>query len=89
MIAEKQQQNILRALFASQTHIYILFHLFYGGKKCLYSFLLFSLQTILGVSSLEEVINPKQVIPEYIMYNMTNTSKHGIVILQDKSGWYQ
>ncbi|XP_036207622.1 DEP domain-containing protein 1A isoform X3 [Myotis myotis] len=43
------------------------------------------LQTILGVSSLEEVINPKQVIPQYIMYNMTNTSKHGVVVLQDKS----
>ncbi|XP_057574146.1 DEP domain-containing protein 1A isoform X4 [Hippopotamus amphibius kiboko] len=43
------------------------------------------LQTILGVSSLEEVINPKQVIPQYIMYNMTSTSKHGVVILQDKS----
>lgn len=52
-------------------------------------FLLFSLQTILGVSSLEEVINPKQVIPQYIMYNMTNTSKHGVVVLQDKSGSYQ
>uniref|UniRef100_A0A2K5J8L8 DEP domain-containing protein n=1 Tax=Colobus angolensis palliatus TaxID=336983 RepID=A0A2K5J8L8_COLAP len=34
------------------------------------------LQTILGVPSLEEVINPKQVIPQYIMYNMANTSKH-------------
>ena len=58
-------------------------------KKKPVFFLLFSLQTILGVSSLEEVINPKQVIPQYIMYNMTNTSKHGVVILQDKSGWYQ
>ncbi|KAB0388870.1 hypothetical protein E2I00_005217, partial [Balaenoptera physalus] len=35
--------------------------------------ILIYLQTILGVSSLEEVINPKQVIPQYIMYNMTNT----------------
>ncbi|XP_032152517.1 DEP domain-containing protein 1A isoform X1 [Sapajus apella] len=43
------------------------------------------LQTILGVPSLEEVINPKQVIPQYIMYNMANTSKHGVVILQNKS----
>ncbi|XP_045844269.1 DEP domain-containing protein 1A isoform X1 [Meles meles] len=43
------------------------------------------LQTILGVPSLEELINPKQVVPQYVMYNMTNTSKHGIVILQDKS----
>ncbi|XP_008046631.2 DEP domain-containing protein 1A [Carlito syrichta] len=42
------------------------------------------LQTILGVPSLE-VIDPKQVIPQYIMYNMANTSKHGVVILQDKS----
>ncbi|XP_057396744.1 DEP domain-containing protein 1A isoform X2 [Balaenoptera acutorostrata] len=47
--------------------------------------ILIYLQTILGVSSLEEVINPKQVIPQYIMYNMANTSKHGVVILQDKS----
>ncbi|XP_075413402.1 DEP domain-containing protein 1A isoform X1 [Tenrec ecaudatus] len=47
--------------------------------------LLIYLQTILGVSSLEEVINPRQVLPQYIMYNMTNTSKHGVVILQDKS----
>ncbi|XP_068394113.1 DEP domain-containing protein 1A isoform X1 [Eschrichtius robustus] len=47
--------------------------------------ILIYLQTILGVSSLEEVINPKQVIPQYIMYNMTNTSKHGVVTLQDKS----
>ncbi|KAM9244691.1 DEP domain-containing protein 1A isoform 1-T1 [Dugong dugon] len=47
--------------------------------------ILIYLQTVLGVPSLEEVINPRQVIPQYIMYNMTNTSKHGVVILQDKS----
>ncbi|XP_016020020.2 DEP domain-containing protein 1A isoform X2 [Rousettus aegyptiacus] len=47
--------------------------------------ILIYLQTILGVSSLEEVINPKQVIPQYVMYNITNTSKRGVVILQDKS----
>ncbi|XP_031231857.1 DEP domain-containing protein 1A isoform X3 [Mastomys coucha] len=43
------------------------------------------LQTILSLPSIEELINPNQVIPQYIMYNMTNTSKHGVVILQDKS----
>ncbi|XP_005385320.1 PREDICTED: DEP domain-containing protein 1A isoform X2 [Chinchilla lanigera] len=43
------------------------------------------LQTILCVPSLEELINPNQVIPQYIMYNMANTSKRGVVILQDKS----
>ncbi|XP_052034798.1 DEP domain-containing protein 1A isoform X3 [Apodemus sylvaticus] len=43
------------------------------------------LQTILGLPSIEELINPNQVIPQYIMYNMANTSKHGVVILQDKS----
>nr|XP_002715538.1 DEP domain-containing protein 1A [Oryctolagus cuniculus]XP_008263300.1 DEP domain-containing protein 1A isoform X3 [Oryctolagus cuniculus] len=47
--------------------------------------ILIYLQTILGLPSLEEVINPKQVIPQYVMYNMANTSKHGVVILQDKS----
>ncbi|XP_055966934.1 DEP domain-containing protein 1A [Sorex fumeus] len=47
--------------------------------------ILIYLQTILGVPSLEEVIHPKQVIPQYVMYNMTNTSKHGVVTLQDKS----
>lgn len=45
-----------------------------------------SLQTILGVPSLEEVLQPTQIVPEYIIYNMTNTSKHGVVILQNKSG---
>lgn len=45
-----------------------------------------SLQTILGLSSLEEVLQPTQIVPEYVIYNMTNTSKHGVVILQNKSG---
>ncbi|XP_042321964.1 DEP domain-containing protein 1A isoform X5 [Sceloporus undulatus] len=43
------------------------------------------LQTILGIPSLEEVLNPAQVVPQYITYNMTNTSKRGVVLLQDKS----
>lgn len=68
---------------------FIFYSTYFMGKKKFVFFLLFSLQTTLGVSSLEEVINPKQVIPQYIMYNMTNTSKRGVVILQDKSGWYQ
>ncbi|NXI53849.1 DEP1A protein, partial [Chloroceryle aenea] len=43
------------------------------------------LQTILGLPSLEEVLQPSQIVPEYVIYNMTNTSKHGVVILQNKS----
>ncbi|XP_041254248.1 DEP domain-containing protein 1A isoform X2 [Onychostruthus taczanowskii] len=43
------------------------------------------LQTILGLPSLEEVLQPAQIIPEFVMYNMSNTSKHGVVILQDKA----
>ncbi|OXB66612.1 hypothetical protein ASZ78_013871 [Callipepla squamata] len=43
------------------------------------------LQTILGLPSLEEVLQPTQIVPEYVMYNMTHTSKHGVVILQNKS----
>ncbi|NWR61651.1 DEP1A protein, partial [Bucorvus abyssinicus] len=47
--------------------------------------ILIHLQTILGLPSLEEVLQPSQIVPEYIMYNMTHTSKHGVVILQNKS----
>ncbi|NXP42864.1 DEP1A protein, partial [Leiothrix lutea] len=43
------------------------------------------LQTILGLPSLEEVLQPAQIIPEFVIYNMSNTSKHGVVILQDKA----
>ncbi|XP_033007731.1 DEP domain-containing protein 1A isoform X1 [Lacerta agilis] len=43
------------------------------------------LQTILGMPSLNEVLHPAQIVPRYIIYNMTNTSKRGIVLLQDKS----
>uniref|UniRef100_A0A8D2MCH8 Rho-GAP domain-containing protein n=1 Tax=Zonotrichia albicollis TaxID=44394 RepID=A0A8D2MCH8_ZONAL len=44
-----------------------------------------SLQSILGLPSLEEVLQPAQIIPEFVMYNMSNTSKHGVVVLQDKA----
>ncbi|KFO23220.1 DEP domain-containing protein 1A [Fukomys damarensis] len=47
--------------------------------------ILIYLQTILCVPSLEELIDPSQVIPQYVMYNMANTSRRGVVILQDKS----
>ncbi|XP_061859495.1 DEP domain-containing protein 1A isoform X2 [Colius striatus] len=47
--------------------------------------ILIHLQTILGLPSLEEVLQPTHIVPEYVIYNMTNTSKHGVVILQDKS----
>uniref|UniRef100_A0A8C2TV64 DEP domain containing 1 n=1 Tax=Coturnix japonica TaxID=93934 RepID=A0A8C2TV64_COTJA len=47
--------------------------------------ILIHLQTILGLPSLEEVLQPAQIVPEYVMYNMTHTSKHGVVILQNKA----
>ncbi|NXB82375.1 DEP1A protein, partial [Donacobius atricapilla] len=43
------------------------------------------LQTILGLPSLEEILQPAQIIPEFVTYNMSNASKHGVVILQDKA----
>ncbi|NWX46603.1 DEP1A protein, partial [Steatornis caripensis] len=49
------------------------------------SIILIHLQTILGLPSLEKVLQPTQIVPEYVIYNMTNTSKHGVVILQNKS----
>uniref|UniRef100_F6WM34 DEP domain containing 1 n=1 Tax=Monodelphis domestica TaxID=13616 RepID=F6WM34_MONDO len=47
--------------------------------------ILMHLQTILGISSLEEILDTTQIIPQYIIYNMTNTSKHGVVVLQNKA----
>ncbi|XP_008936988.1 PREDICTED: DEP domain-containing protein 1A, partial [Merops nubicus] len=47
--------------------------------------ILMHLQTILGLPSLAEVLQPSQIVPEYVMYNMTNTSRHGVVVLQNKS----
>ncbi|NXS60339.1 DEP1A protein, partial [Brachypteracias leptosomus] len=47
--------------------------------------ILIHLQTILGLPSLEEVLQPSQIVPEYVIYNMTNTTKHGVVILQNKA----
>uniref|UniRef100_A0A4W3GDU7 DEP domain-containing protein n=1 Tax=Callorhinchus milii TaxID=7868 RepID=A0A4W3GDU7_CALMI len=46
---------------------------------------IFSLQKILGPASLEEVLDFSQVLPQHITYNVQNVSKHGVVILQDKS----
>ncbi|NXO27667.1 DEP1A protein, partial [Cisticola juncidis] len=43
------------------------------------------LQTLLGLPSLEEVLQPAQIIPEFVMYNLSNTSRHGVVTLQDRA----
>ncbi|NXA03893.1 DEP1A protein, partial [Sapayoa aenigma] len=47
--------------------------------------ILLHLQTILGLPSLEEVLQPEQVDPQHVLYNLSHTSRHGVVILQDKS----
>ncbi|XP_054836549.1 DEP domain-containing protein 1A [Eublepharis macularius] len=49
------------------------------------SIILIHLQTILAVPSLEEVLHPAQILPQHIVYNMMNTGKRGVVVLQDKS----
>ncbi|XP_071983473.1 DEP domain-containing protein 1A isoform X2 [Engystomops pustulosus] len=46
---------------------------------------LIHLQKILALPALDEVLDPAQMNPGHIMYNMTHTSKHGVVFLQDKS----
>ncbi|XP_049341469.1 DEP domain-containing protein 1A isoform X1 [Astyanax mexicanus] len=43
------------------------------------------LQKLLGLPSLEEVLNPAQVNPRFIVYNMTKVNKHGVVTLEDKT----
>lgn len=55
-----------------------------GQKKiyCVFT----SLQKLLGLPSLETVLNPAEVSSHFIMYNMTKVNKHGVVTLDDKTG---
>ncbi|KAJ4943841.1 hypothetical protein JOQ06_006335 [Pogonophryne albipinna] len=43
------------------------------------------LQRILGVASLDEVLDQRYVNPQNIVHNMTNVNKHGVVTLDDKT----
>ncbi|XP_063057779.1 DEP domain-containing protein 1A isoform X2 [Engraulis encrasicolus] len=43
------------------------------------------LQKILGLSTLEGVLDLSQVNVEHIVYNMTHVNKHGVVNLEDKT----
>uniref|UniRef100_A0A673ZJB0 DEP domain containing 1a n=1 Tax=Salmo trutta TaxID=8032 RepID=A0A673ZJB0_SALTR len=43
------------------------------------------LQKTLGLTSLEDVLDPRHVNPQNIVYNMTNVNKHGVVTLEDKT----
>lgn len=45
-----------------------------------------SLQKLLGLPSLEDVLNPAEVNSHFIVYNMTKVNKHGVVTLEDKTG---
>ncbi len=45
-----------------------------------------SLQKVVGSESLEDVLDPAQVNPQFIVYNMTKVNKHGVVSLEDKTG---
>ncbi|XP_016146974.1 DEP domain-containing protein 1A-like [Sinocyclocheilus grahami] len=43
------------------------------------------LQKLVGSGSLEDVLDPAQVNPKFIVYNMTKVNKHGVVSLEDKT----
>uniref|UniRef100_A0A8C1D2C6 DEP domain containing 1a n=2 Tax=Cyprinus carpio TaxID=7962 RepID=A0A8C1D2C6_CYPCA len=43
------------------------------------------LQKLVGSGSLEDVLDPAQVNPQFIIYNMTKVNKHGVVSLEDKT----
>ncbi|XP_039985699.1 DEP domain-containing protein 1A [Xiphias gladius] len=43
------------------------------------------LQRILGVASLDDVLNQHYVDPQNIIHNMTKVNKHGVVTLDDKT----
>lgn len=46
----------------------------------------FSLQKILGIAALDEVLDQRHVNPQNIIHNMTKVNKHGVVTLEDKTG---
>lgn len=50
---------------------------------------MFSLQKILGVASLDEVVDRQCVNPQNIIHNMTKVGKHGVVTLDDKTGEFR
>ncbi|NXI03107.1 DEP1A protein, partial [Pachycephala philippinensis] len=74
-VTEEKKEDRLQGREISQEHV----------QETWRNIILLHLQTILGLPSLEEVLQPAQIIPEFVMYNMSNTSKHGVVILQDKA----
>ncbi|KAM9358522.1 DEP domain-containing protein 1A [Symphorus nematophorus] len=43
------------------------------------------LQRILGVASLDEVLDQRYLNPQNIIHNMTKVNKHGVVTLEDKT----
>lgn len=49
----------------------------------------FSLKKILGVSSLDDVLDQYHVNPQNIVHNMTKVNKHGVVTLEDKTGRFR
>uniref|UniRef100_A0A8D0FYA9 DEP domain-containing protein 1B n=1 Tax=Strix occidentalis caurina TaxID=311401 RepID=A0A8D0FYA9_STROC len=75
-IIEENKEDILPKKEISQEYV----------EETWRNIILIHLQTILGLPSLEEVLQPTQIVPEYVIYNVTNTSRHGVVILQNKSG---
>lgn len=46
------------------------------------------LQKVLGLNSLDEVLDTKLVNSKHIVQNAYNVNKQGIVILEDKSSEY-
>ncbi|NWV99916.1 DEP1A protein, partial [Machaerirhynchus nigripectus] len=74
-VIEGKKEGTLQGREISQEHV----------QETWRNLILIHLQTILGLPSLEEVLQPAQIIPEFVMYNMSNTTKHGVVILQDKA----
>lgn len=57
----------------------------YRKVSLLLCVLCFSLQRILGIASLDEVLDQRYVNPQNIIHNMTKVNKHGVVTLDDKT----
>ncbi|NXY18500.1 DEP1A protein, partial [Atrichornis clamosus] len=75
VVKEENKEHMLQRREISQEYV----------QETWRNIILIHLQTILGLPSLEEVLQPAQIIPDFVMYNMSNTSQHGVLVLQNKS----
>lgn len=52
------------------------------------NFSVLSVQRVLGLTSLDGILNPTHVCGKHIVHNVFSVNKSGVVILENKAGVY-